>query len=195
MCCLFGHNFSSKEQVSFNFMAAVTICSDFRAQGKKVSHCFHCFPIYLPWSDGTGCHDLSFWNVFKPDFSLSSLNSIKRLFSSSLSAIRVVSPAYLRLLIFLPAILIPACPSSSQAFCMMYSVYKLNKQGDNIQWRTPFPVWKQFIVPCVVLTVASWPAHRPLRRQIRWSHISFREGNDNLLQYSCLENPTDRGAW
>ena len=26
----------------------------------KVSHCFHCFPIYLPWSDGTGCHDLSF---------------------------------------------------------------------------------------------------------------------------------------
>ena len=29
----------------------------------KVSHCVHCFPIYLPWSDGTGCHDLSFLNV------------------------------------------------------------------------------------------------------------------------------------
>ena len=29
----------------------------------KVSHCFHCFPIYWPWSDGTGCHDLSFLNV------------------------------------------------------------------------------------------------------------------------------------
>ena len=29
----------------------------------KVSHCFHCFPIYLPWSDGTGCHDLHFLNV------------------------------------------------------------------------------------------------------------------------------------
>ena len=29
----------------------------------KVNHCFHCFPIYLPWSDGTGCHDLSFLNV------------------------------------------------------------------------------------------------------------------------------------
>ena len=28
----------------------------------KVSHCFHCFPIYLPWSDGTECHDLSFLN-------------------------------------------------------------------------------------------------------------------------------------
>ena len=29
----------------------------------KVSHCFHCFPLYLPWSDGTRCHDLSFMNV------------------------------------------------------------------------------------------------------------------------------------
>ena len=29
----------------------------------KVSHCFHCYPIYLPWSGGTGCHDLSFLNV------------------------------------------------------------------------------------------------------------------------------------
>ena len=44
-------------------MAAVTICSDFGAQKNKVSHCFHCSPIYLPWSDGTGCHDLSFLNV------------------------------------------------------------------------------------------------------------------------------------
>ena len=43
-----------------NFMAAVTICSDFGAQKNKVSHCF---PIYLPWSDGTGCHDLHFLNV------------------------------------------------------------------------------------------------------------------------------------
>ena len=43
-------------------MAAVTICSDFGAP-QKVSHCFHCFPIYLAWSDGTRCHDLSFLNV------------------------------------------------------------------------------------------------------------------------------------
>ena len=41
-------------------MAAVTICSDFGAPKNKVSHCFHCFPIYFPWSDGTRCHDLSF---------------------------------------------------------------------------------------------------------------------------------------
>ena len=75
-----------------------------------------------------------FWLLsFKPTFSLSSFTSIKRLFSSSLlSAIRVVSSAYLRLLIFLPKILIPAWASTSLAFQMMHSAYKLNKQGDNI---------------------------------------------------------------
>jgi len=57
---LLFNNFSSKEQVSFNFMAAVTICSDFGAKENKVCHCFHRFPIYLPWSDGTKRHDLKF---------------------------------------------------------------------------------------------------------------------------------------
>ena len=76
------------------------------------------------------------------------------------------------LLIFLPPILSPACASSSPAFLMMYSAYNLNKQGDNIQpWRTPFPIWNQYIVPCPVLTVASWPAYRFLNRQLRWSGI------------------------
>ena len=90
-------------------MAAVTVCSNFGAQENKVSHCFHFFPICLPWSDGTGCHDLSFWKLsFKSTLSLSSFIFIKRLFSSSLLlAIMVVSSAYLRLFIFLPAILIP----------------------------------------------------------------------------------------
>ena len=46
-----------------NFMAAVTICSDFGAQENKVCHCFHCFPIYFLLSDGTRCHYLSFLNV------------------------------------------------------------------------------------------------------------------------------------
>ena len=101
---------------------------------------------------------LVFWMLsFKTTFSLSSFTFIKRLFSSSsLSAIRVVSSAYLGLLIFLPAILIPACASSSPVFLLIYSAYKLNKQGDNIQpWRTPFPIWNQSVVPCPVLTVAS----------------------------------------
>ena len=56
------------------------------------------------------------------------------------------------------------------AFLIMYSVYKLNKQGDNIQpWCTPFLIWKQSVVPCLVLAVASWSAYRFLRRQVRWS--------------------------
>ena len=153
-------------------MAAITICSKFGAPQNKVSYCLHCFRIYLPWSDGSGCHDLSFLNV-EPTFLLSSLTFIKRLFSSSsLSAIRVVSLACLRLLILLPAILIPACASSSPALFMMYSAYKLNKQGDNIQpWHTPFPIWNQSVFPCPVLMVASWPAYRFLKRQVRWSGI------------------------
>ena len=63
----------------------------------------------------------------KPAFSLSSFTILKRFFSSSsLSAVRVVS-TYLRLLLFLLATLTPAYNSSSLAFLMMCSVYKLNK--------------------------------------------------------------------
>ena len=95
-------------------------------------------------------------------FSLSSFTFIKGLFSSSsLSAIRMVSSAYLRLLIFLLAILIPACASSIPGFWMIYCAYKLNQQGDNIPpWHTHFPILSQFVVPCLVLTVASWSAYR-----------------------------------
>ena len=106
------------------FMAAVTVCSDFGAQGNKVCHCFHCFRII--------CHEMIsdamtfvFWKLsFKPTFSLSSFTFKKRLFSSSLlSAIRVVLFAYLRLLIVLPAIMIPTCASSSPAFLTWCTVY------------------------------------------------------------------------
>ena len=102
-------------------MAAITVCCDFvcvcvcsvaSTQENKVWHCFHFFfPIFLPWNDGTGYHDLSFFECWI----LSQLfhSPLSPLFSSSLlSAIRVLSSAYLRLLIFLPAILIPACDSS-----------------------------------------------------------------------------------
>ena len=49
--------------LSFNFMAAVTICSDFGVQENKVCHCLHFFPFYLPWSDRVRWHDLHFSNV------------------------------------------------------------------------------------------------------------------------------------
>ena len=83
-----------------------------------------------------GPDDLSFLNVeFEASFFTVLFTFIKRLFSTSLlSAIRVVSSAYLiRSLIFLLAILILACVSSSLAFHMIYSAYKLNEQGDNTQ--------------------------------------------------------------
>ena len=60
--------------------------------------------------------------------------------------LRVLWYAYLRLLIFLPAILIPACASSSPAFLSIYSAYKLIKQGHNIQpWSIPFLIWNQSV--------------------------------------------------
>ena len=105
---------------------------------------------------------------FKPAFSLSSFTLIRRpSTSSSLSAIRMVSSAHLRLLIFLPASLIAACDSSSPAFCMIYSAYELNKQGDDIQpCHNPFPLWNQSVISCLVLIVASGSTYKFLRRQV-----------------------------
>ena len=112
---------------------------------------------------------LLFWILnFKQAFSLSSFTFIKKLFSSSLpSAQRVVPFVCMRLLMFLLAIFIPAWASSSPTFHMMYSAYKLNKQS---LW-TPFSNLSKSIVSCLVLTVASLPAYRFLRKQARWSGI------------------------
>ena len=140
---------------------------------------------------GFNANVLIFWMLsFKLTISLSSFTFIKRLLSSSLSAIRMLSSENLRL--FLPVILIPDCASSNPVFHMMYSAYKLNKQGDNIQpWHTPFPIWNQPVVPCPVLTVTSWPAYRFLKRQVRWSGIpiSFRIFHSSLwsTQSKALE--------
>ena len=160
-------------------MAVVTNCSNFGPQENKVYLlCFFHVSIVSPsiWHEVMGPDAMTFilsMLSFKPAFSLSTFTFIKRLYSSSsFYTIRVVSSAYLRLLVFLPEILVLACASSNLAFHMMYSVYKLNKQGDNIQpWCTSSPIWNQSSFPCPVLTVASWPAYRFLRRQVRWSSI------------------------
>ena len=154
-------------------MATVTIYSDFGTPKIKYPTASIVSPSICHELMGLNAMILVFWMLsFKQTFSLSSFTFIKRLFSSSLSAIRVVSSAYLRLLIFLPAALISAYASSSPVFLMMYSVYKLNEQGDNIQpWRTPFPIWNQSVGPCPVPTVASWPPYRFLKRQVRWFGI------------------------
>ena len=130
----------------------------------------HVWMWELDHKEGWTLKNWWFWTVVLEKTLGSPLDSL------SLSAIRVVSSAYLRLLIFLLAILIPACASSSPASLMMYSAHKLNKQGDNIQpWRTPFPIWNQSVVSCPVLTVASWPAYRFLKRQVRWSGMPISE--------------------
>ena len=95
-----------------------------------------------------------FWMLsFKPAFSLSSFTFIRRLFSSS-------SPSAIRGGVICISEVIDISSDnpdsslclSSPAFHMMYSAYKLNKQGDNIQpWHTPFPIWNQSVL-------AYWPA-------------------------------------
>ena len=96
ICCRdLLYSFYSKEQASSNFMAVLTIRSDFGAPSM-------CHEVM-----GSDAMILVF--LIKPAFSLSSFTLIKRLLSSSLSAIGVVSSAYLRFLIFLLAILIPSC--------------------------------------------------------------------------------------
>ena len=96
-------------------------------QYNKVCHCFHHFHIYLSHEVvGLDAMIFIFWMLsFKAVFSFFSFTFINRLFSSSLlSALRVVSSAYLRWLIFLLAILIPACASFSPDFSW-YTLHRI----------------------------------------------------------------------
>ena len=193
----------------------VTIHSDFGAQENIICYCSHFFSYICHEVMGLEAMVLVFWILsFKPAFLLCSFTFIKRFFRSSLlSAIRVVSSAYLRLLIFLPAVLIPVWALPSLAFHIMYSACKLNKQSDNIEpWCTPFPILSHSFIPCPILTVDSWPAYRFLRRQIRWSGIpiclrifqfvviytvkgfSIINEADDFLEFLCFPyDPTDVG--
>ena len=77
--CLLISWLQSPSPVMSLFVIKQCLTADF-----DVCHCFHCIPIYLPWSDGTKFHALHFLNVkFKSDVSLSYFTFIKRLFSSS----------------------------------------------------------------------------------------------------------------
>ena len=135
------HGFSSKEQESFDFMAAVTGGS----QENKISHCFHFSPSI--------CHEVMGWDVlilvfqmlsFKPALSLSSFALLKRLFSSSwLSAIRVLWSAYLRLLVFVPATLIPVCDSSSW-MCIQVLIWSFSKWRSNSALNENFNLEENF---------------------------------------------------
>ena len=170
------HRFLSQEQVFLQSMAAVTVCSDFGAfPPSKICHCFYFFALYLSWSGGIGCYDhIFFFNVeFRARFFTLLFHSHQQSHSSSLSAIKTVSSAYLRLLIFLPAILIPACDLSSLAFHMLCSVCKLNMQGDNIQpWCTTFPNWKQSIVHPQLMSMLLLDIHTGFSGD-RWGDLAL----------------------
>ena len=113
---------------------------------------------------------------------------------------------------FLPPMLVLTCNSSSLAFLMMCSAYRLNKQGDSRHpGHTPFSILNQSVVPYRVLTVASWLTYKFLRRQVRWPGFpskSFPVCHDPhkgfsivaatdtniFLKFPCfLYNPTDVG--
>ena len=149
------------------------LCSDFGAQEKKICHCFHFFPIYLPWSEGTGCHDLFFECWVLSQVFISSLT----LSRGSLVPLHFLQLGWYHLHVwgcwYFPGNLDSSlCPT----FRMIYSAFKLNKQGDNIQpCHTPFPILNQSVVPCLVLIFASSPTYRFFRRQVKWSGtpISF----------------------
>ena len=150
-------------------MAVVTICNDFGAPKIKSLTVSTVSPSICYQVMGPDAMILVFWMLsFKPDFSLLSFTFIKRLFSSSLlSAIRVCHLHIWGYLYFFQQYWFQLVLHPAWLF-MMYSAYKLNKQGDNTQpWHTPIPIWNLSIVQPPVLAVASWPACRFLRRQVR----------------------------
>ena len=241
-----------------NFIAAVTVFYDFGPQENKICYCFHFFPIYLPWSDGIGCHDVHFLNVefyariftllFHPhqevlcvlclvapscptlsntmdcsppgSLSMGILHSgILEWVSMTIFPAQGSNPGLLHCRQILYCLSHRSWPrgsfiplyfqslgwyhlhswgcwySSRQSWfqlgihpgwlLMMYSAYKLNNQGDNIQpWCTPFPTWNQSVVTCLVLTVASWPEHRFLRRQVRWPDVPISLKGFYILLFS-----------
>ena len=150
------------------------VCSDFGAKENKICQILFFVLQFvmkwggqMPWSSVFECWVLS--QLFHSPFLLSSTGSLVPLCFLPLGFCHL---CIWGLLILLLAILSPAWDSSSLAFHMMYSAQKLNMQGDNIQPRhTPFPILNQSIVLCLVLTAASWPAYRFLKRQVRWSGI------------------------
>ena len=112
---------------------------------------------------------------FKPSFSLSSFTLLFRFHQEALQFFFTFCHKSDVICISEVIDISPSNLDSSLCFIqpgISHDAYKLNKESDNIQpWCTPFPILNQSIIPCPVLTVASWPAYRLLWRQVRWSGI------------------------
>ena len=114
------HSFPTKEPLLISWLQSPSAM--ILEPPKIKSVCFHFPPFYLSRSDGTRCHDLDFFfacwvsnQLFHSPLSPSRGSLVLPL----ISAIRVISSVYLRLLTFFLAILILVCDSSSLAFCIM----------------------------------------------------------------------------
>ena len=149
-------------------MAAVTTCSDLGPQENKICHCFHIAPHQFAmkwWS-------LMLWSSF---FEYSVLSE---LFHSLLSSSSTGS-------------LVPLCFLQLKWYHLhIWGCWYFSKRYDSGLWRIQprilhdvlwisseaiyslnillFHILNQSVVPCSVLAVASWPAYRFLRRQVRW---------------------------
>ena len=153
-------------------MAEVTICSDFGTPQNKICHCFHFFPLYFPWSDGTSCHDQHFLNIvssqlFQSPLSPSSKDSLVPLHFLSLKRyhLHIWGCWYFSWHSWFQLVIHPAWYF---AWCILHrseisrvTVYSLLVLLSQFSW----------VVPWLILTVASWPEYRFLRKQVRWSGI------------------------
>ena len=115
---------------------------------------------------------LVFWMLsFKPALSVSSFTFIKRFFSSvlplGLSHLHMWGYWYFSCQSWFQLL---SHPAQHFTWCTLHR--SLKKQGDNsLPWHTPFPILDQSIIPCPVLTVASWPTYRFLGIHLRWSSL------------------------
>ena len=169
-------------------MNRVTIFRDFGAPPttNKVSYCFHCFPIFMPWSDGTRCHESHFecWvssNLNHSHLLLSSRSSVVLpMFSHMnrvicISDVTDISPSNL-----------DSKPCFIQCGIVWWTLHVSSIKSLIVQpWNTPFPTWNKFVVPFPFLTVASWPEYRFLRRHVKYSSSPMFWRILNVLLWSA----------
>ena len=148
-------------------MAAVTICSDFGAQENKLL-LFPLFPHLCAKILVFECWVLS--QIFHSPLSPSSRGSLVplRFLPWGCCHLHILGYWYFSRQSWFQLVNHPAWHFT---WC---TVHMLNKKDDNLQpWCTPYLILNQFVLPSPVLTVASWPAYRFSRRQVRWSGISI----------------------
>ena len=158
-------------------MIAVTVRSDFGAQEEEICHCFYLFPFYLPCSCGAGCHDLSFfffWYLVLSWFVHSPSSSSSR---GSLAPLCFLPLEWYHLHIW-------GCWRFSRLAWFQLVIIQPGISHDVLSIHVKQTGWQQTALSYFLLdlepissykvsTIASWPAYRFLRRQVRWPGISI----------------------